>query len=162
MCESRIERQAGFTLIEVLVTMVLLAIIASVAMPYAEMTVRRQKELELRRGLREIRTALDRFHADWREDLIAPLAGAASRDGYPVRLSVLIEGVRLTDGRTRKYLRRIPRDPFADQSATTGDHWRLIGYRDSVEGTEWGREDVYDVRSRSERQAIDGSRYEDW
>lgn len=162
MYGSRNNRNHGFTLMEVLVTLVLLAIIASVAMPYAEMTVRRQHEMELRHNLREIRSAVDHFHADWRQGLITSLAPAASRDGYPVRLSVLVERVRLADGRTRKYLRRIPRDPFADQSLPTESHWRLVGYRDSPERAEWGGDDVYDVRSRSKRQAIDGSWYADW
>jgi general secretion pathway protein G len=162
MCGSKNKQIHGFTLMEVLITLVLLAIIASVAMPYAEMTVRRQKELELRRGLREIRTAVDHFHRDWQQDLVAPPAGAASRDGYPVRLAVLVEGVRLVDGRTRKYLRRIPRDPFADQALPAESHWRLIGYRDAFDASDWGRDDVYDIRSRSDRQAIDRSRYIDW
>lgn len=155
-------RQGGFTLMEVLVTLVLLSILASVAMPYAEIAVRRDKELELRRSLREIRTAIDAFHRDWEQGLLAPLSSTASRDGYPVRLTTLTDGVRLTDGTTRKYLRKVPRDPFADATMPAERQWRLIGYRDAVDTSEWNKDDVYDVRSRSEQQAIDKSFHRNW
>lgn len=147
---------------EALVSLVLLSIIASVAMPYAELTVRRDKELELRRALREVRTAIDYFHRDWESGRLPQLSATVSRDGYPLRLAVLVEGVRLTDGNWRKYLRKVPRDPFADAALPAEQHWRLIGYRDAVDAIEWNREDVYDIRSQSERQAIDTSRYREW
>lgn len=143
-------------------TLVLLSILASVAMPYAEITVRRTKEVELHRALREVRAAIDDFHHDWEEGLIPPLSRIASKDGFPTRLDVLTDGVRLTDGRIHKYLRRVPYDPFADSRLPASEQWRLIGYRDKSDSSNWNQEDIYDIRTRSTQQGIDKSFYHDW
>lgn len=145
-------------------TLVILSILAAAALPYAEVTVRRNKELELRRGLRQIRTAIDNFHADWETGRISKLSDAASEDGYPRTLEVLIEGAERADakGGQRKYLRRVPRDPFADRLLAPAEQWILRSYQDEPGSGQWGGEDVYDVRSASERTAIDGTQYRDW
>lgn len=160
--KSRLSR--GLTLIELLVTLLILSILASAALPYAELTVRRNKELELHRGLRQIRTAIDRFHEDWRRDRISKLQNAASEDGYPKTLQILVEGVDegRADGRKRKYLRRVPRDPFANPNVPSEERWVLRSYQDEPGTIGWGGQDVYDVHSVSEKTAIDGSVYEDW
>lgn len=163
--ESRsADGEAGFTLVEVLVTLVILAILASAALPYAEVTIRRQQELELRRSLREIRTAIDQFHRHWEQGRIAGVSDAASQDGYPKTLEVLVAGVPLAGeaGRKHYYLRRVPRDPFADQSLPPAEQWALRSYRDSPDTDTWGGEGVYDIRSRSSEKALDGSRYDQW
>lgn len=154
----------GLTLIELLVTLVILSILAAAALPYAELTVRRDKELELRRALREIRVAIDAFHDDWVAGRIPKSGAAASDDGYPETLHVLVEGAESADakGGMRRYLRRVPRDPFADQSKDTPDQWVLRGYQDERDSIVWNGKDVYDVRSASEGPAIDGTRYKDW
>ena len=112
----------GMTLLELLVTLAILSILAAAALPYAEMTIVRGKELELKRSLREIRTAIDRFHADWATGKISKLSDATSDDGYPKTLNSLVAGVELAQakGGKAKYLRRIPEDPFAVGADTKG------------------------------------------
>ncbi len=158
---KRIDREPGFTLTEILVTLVIIGILASVAMPYAEVTVRREKEIELQHSLRLIRTAIDDYHQDWRAGRLGSFA-AVSRDGYPESLEELMKGIDLVDGGFRKYLRRIPPDPFAKAELPVEEHWRVIGYRDAPDSETTSPSDIYDVRSGSERQALDGSRYRDW
>jgi len=154
----------GLTLIELLVALVILSILAAAALPYAELTVRRDKELELRRALREMRSAIDVFHDDWTTGKISKTSEGASDDGYPKTLQILVDGMdtgQAKDGK-RKYLRRIPRDPFANASKPAEEQWVLRGYQDQRDSILWGGKDVYDVRSASDAQALDGSRYKDW
>ena len=154
----------GVSLLELLVSLVIISLLASVALPYAEITVRRDKEIELRQSLRQIRTAIDRFHEDWKAGRITPETGVVSVDGYPQTLKVLVEGVDLADatGTRRYYLRRIPRDPFADQEVEPADQWVLRSYQDDPETLLWGGRDVFDVRTGYTGTAIDGSSYSDW
>jgi general secretion pathway protein G len=159
------KRCRGITLIELIVTLVILSILASAALPYAEMTVRRDKELELRRALRSIRTAIDDFHADWQAGRIPKFSDAASEDGYPVTLNVLVEGIDLATagGKHKLYLRRIPSNPFAgDPSQPAAEQWMLRSYQDTPDATVWGGQDVYDVRVETDKKAIDGSAYRNW
>ncbi|MGB5080899.1 MAG: prepilin-type N-terminal cleavage/methylation domain-containing protein [Burkholderiales bacterium] len=154
----------GLTLVELLVTLVILSILAAAALPYAEVTVRREKELELRRALREVRTAIDGFYEDWKGGKISRTSTAASEDGYPRTLQLLVDGAETPDARggKRRYLRRIPRDPFADQARPTLDQWVLRGYQDEPDSIVWSGRDVYDVHSAAEGTALDGTRYRDW
>ncbi len=134
--------QGGLTLIELLVTLVILSILASAAIPFAELTVRRDREQDLRRALREVRTAIDNFHDDWVAGRISKLTDAASEDGYPKTLHVLVDGV----------------DTGQEKG---GEQWVVRGYQDDP-GASWNGTDVYDIRSASDRIAIDGTRYKDW
>lgn len=154
----------GLTLIELLVALVILSLLAAAALPYAEVTVRRNKEIELRAALREIRTAIDRFHEDWVAGRISKFSDAASQDGYPKTLQVLVDGADTASaqGGKHRYLRRIPRDPFGDPAKPPVEQWVLRSYQDEPDSIVWGGQDVYDVRSASEGTAIDGSRYKDW
>jgi general secretion pathway protein G len=154
----------GLSLIELLVTLVIVSILAAAALPYAETTVRREKELELRRALRDVRGAIDRFHDDWQAGRVAKSADGISDDGYPHTLSVLVEGVDSGDakGGKRRYLRRIPRDPLSVAKQAPEEQWVLRGYQDDVDAIVWGKKDVYDIRSGSEATALDGTRYRDW
>jgi general secretion pathway protein G len=154
----------GLTLIELLVTLVILSILAAAAVPYAELAVRRDKEMELRRALRQVRTAIDEFHDDWREGGISKTGDGVSDDGFPKTLAVLVEGVEAGDakGGTRKYLRRIPRDPFAEATVDPAEQWSLRGYQDETDARSWNRVDVYDIRTTSEGTAIDGTAYQNW
>jgi len=145
--------------------MAILSILAAAALPYAEIAVRRERESELRSGLREIRTAIDRFHEDRRSTTGPTIGETISDDGYPRTLEVLVNGVASPGAATGKrvtYLRRVPRDPFADQAVPRAEQWALRGYQDAADTLIWNSKDVYDVRSRSDKQALDGSFYRDW
>lgn len=154
----------GLSLIELLVTLVIVSILAAAALPYAETTIRREKELELRRALRDVRSAIDRFNDDWQAGRIPRSAEGVSEDGYPGTLGVLVEGVDSGDARggKRRYLRRIPRDPMAGSTLDPEQHWVRRGYQDETDAIVWGKTDVYDIRSGSEATALDGTRYRDW
>lgn len=157
-------RTSGTTLLELLVTLAILGILAAAAVPYAEMTVTRSKELELRRSLREVRTAVDRFHDDWLGGKISKTNTDASDDGYPRSLQVLVDGVDGSDakGGKRRYLRRVPADPFAASDKPPMEQWIVRGYQDEADAVILSGKDVYDIRTESERVAIDGTRYRDW
>lgn len=149
--------QGGFTLLELIVALAILAILSALAAPSIGVAVRTDKERELRQDLREIRGAIDAFHDDWQSGRTAK-EGAASQDGYPISLDVLVAGVQLNTaaGGIRRYLRRIPVDPFTDGP------WELRSYQDAPDADRWGGQDVYDVRSTSHEEAADGSQYSAW
>ena len=146
----------GLTLVELVIAMAVLSILASAILPLAQMTVKRTKEVELRRALREIRTAIDEYKKAVDEGKIAKEEGDS---GYPETLEVLTEGVDLEGPirEKRKFLRRIPRDPMVEDG-----EWGLRSYSDDPESTAWGSEDVYDVYSRSEATALEGTKYGEW
>lgn len=154
----------GFTLIELLVALAILSILAAVALPYVEITVVRTKELELHGALREVRTAIDNFHEDWGSGKISKMNANVSEDGYPRSLNILVEGVESNDvkGGKRRYLRRVPRDPFSEKENPLEESWAIRSYQDELDGAVWSGLDVYDIRSKSDRTALDGTRYRDW
>jgi general secretion pathway protein G len=157
-------KSQGLTLVELLVTLVVLSILAMAALPYAQVSMTRYKELELRRALRDVRTALDLFHEDWRGGRIGTTDPAVSEYGYPRSLEILVEGVELTtaENEIRRYLRRIPRDPFADQTLEPMEQWIIRSYTDAVDSSSSDGRDVYDVRTATDKTALDGSQYSGW
>jgi general secretion pathway protein G len=157
-------KNRGFTLVEMLVVLGIMAILASIAVPFAQTVVRRSNELELRSALRTVRAALDKFNIDWKNGKISKFCDCASDDGYPRTLKVLTEGAEMQGPMDKKikYLRHIPRDPFADQAVAVDEQWGLRSYADDpVVGT-WGGQDVYDIYTKTERKASDGTKYSDW
>lgn len=156
--------KSGYTLIELVVALTILSILAAAAIPYAELSITRSKELELRRSLREVRTAIDRLHDDWETGQLSKLGNSISDDGYPRTLQVLIEGVDSGEakGGKRKYLRRIPEDPFGESGKAPAEQWVLRGYQDEPDALSWNGRDVYDIHTRSDRTAIDGTHYREW
>lgn len=156
-------RMRGFSLVEMLVSVMILGILAVVALPQYQNQVRRDKEHQLRESLRTVRNAIDAFHEDWAQGRIPP-GGLASEDGYPVSLSVLVKGVDAAtqDGGRRYYLRRVPANPFADSAVPNNQQWQLRSYQDPPDNARWGRQDVYDIRANTEQTAMDGSCYCEW
>ena len=158
---QRFSAQHGLTLLELLLAVVILAILASAVLPMAEVTARRSKELDLRRNLRQIRTAIDAYKADFdRAVKEKKIIVSIDDTGYPPDLETLVEG---TDWGglypyKRKYLRRIPRDPFDEYD----EGWGLRSYQDEPDSYFYGGDDVYDVYSQSTRLALDGTPYNSW
>ena len=153
----------GITLIELIVTMAILAVLASIIMPLSHMTVKRQSELELKRNLRVIRTAIDRYKDAADEGRITQKAGGS---GYPPTLEVLVEGVDDAKGgkfgATIRFLRRIPRDPMApDVGMAPEETWGKRSYESDADSPSEG-DDVFDVYSLSDETAIDGTQYSSW
>ena len=152
----------GFTLIELLVTLAILSVLATVTVPLAQLQVQRAKEQDLRIALREIRTAIDSYKRAADEGRIAREIGAS---GYPANLDVLVTGVEdRRDPKRRKiyFLRRLPRDPFADEEALAdADTWARRAYASEPEDAQEGS-DVYDVFSRSTLVGLNGAPYKRW
>jgi len=154
--------QRGFTLVEMLVTLTIVAILAGAALPLAKFTVKRQKEIELRRNLRLLREAIDAYKkmADEKK-----FEFDEETEGYPPNLNILIEGIEINDAdegddeviRIHKFLRRIPKDPM-----TNSLEWGLRSYQDDPDSNVWGGENVYDVYTNSPGIALDESKYREW
>jgi general secretion pathway protein G len=149
-----------------IVTLTVLAILAAAAMPIAKTAIQRDKELELRRALREIREALDAYKKLADEKKIEV---EEDSEGYPSDLETLVKGVEVQEsqeggeegGKASKklirFLRRIPKDPM------TGTlEWGLRSYQDDPDSDTWGEENVYDIHTKSGAKALDGSKYRDW
>jgi len=154
----------GFTLIELVISLAILGMLASVIWPMAELAVQRSKEQELRLALREIRSGLDAYKQAVEEGRVAH---SVIRSGYPPSLEVLLEGepdARSADGKGRLYfLRRIPRDPMSRAGPETPDAqtWGRRSYESSADMPEEG-EDVFDVYSLSEGSGLNGIPYRNW
>jgi general secretion pathway protein G len=159
---SRRSGSLGFTLIELIITLTILALLGTMVVPVANIIVQRTKEQELRRGLNQIRDAIDAYKA-------AAEQGRIKRDaqstGYPPSLDVLVEGVedqRSPDHRKIYFLRRVPRDPFSpDSEASDADTWQKRSYASDASSPEEG-DDVYDVMSRSPLVGLNGRPYREW
>ena len=152
----RLVRETGFTLIELMVTTAIMMILASVALPLAQVTVQRQKEAELRRDLYEMRNAIDRYKAAADRNQIQV---QADTDGYPPSLEALVQGVPLAGkpGVSIRFLRKIPVDPMTGQK-----NWGLRCVQDPPDSTSWCGTDVFDVYSQSTGTALNGTQYSSW
>lgn len=155
---SRVER--GYSFVELLVVTTIILILASAVQPLARVTVQRQKEVELRRVLREMRDGIDKFNDAALAGMIPTSELKADSEGYPPNLEILVEGVSVANdasGRQLKFLRRIPIDPMTGEA-----EWGLRAYQDKPDTTTWGGQNVFDVRSLSGGTALDGTKYKDW
>jgi general secretion pathway protein G len=157
----------GITLIELLVVIAIVGILASAAMPFSRMTVRRTKEIELRGNLRILRTAIDQFKTDCDTRKLSAVEGYCKPEqfNYPESLEQLTEPLKLAGNvdATIKYLRRIPRDPMTPVEAPDKpNNWGLRSYSDEPDSHEWGGGNVYDVYSKSESISLDGTKYNSW
>jgi general secretion pathway protein G len=152
-------RHSGFTYLEMVATAGILAILASAVLPLARVTRTREKEIELRRELRVLRTALDAYKKDVDGSKIGGSDVRLGSEGYPPDLDTLVEGVNQV-GRVDvklKFLRRIPIDPMTGKA-----EWGMRCYQDDADSTSWCGQNVWDVYSLSQGKALDGTRYRDW
>jgi general secretion pathway protein G len=167
MCGMGTMKAKGFTLIEILVVIAIISILAAAVMPLSRMTVKRAKEIELRSDLRVLRSAIDAFKKDCEEKKLSSLEGYchSEQQNYPESLEKLTEPLKLAGAvdKTKRYLRRIPRDPMMPlDSPENPNNWGLRSYGDEPDSTSWGGDNVYDVYSKSEATALDGSKYNTW
>jgi general secretion pathway protein G len=156
----RWQDERGYTFIELLVVSAIVMLLASAVMPLARVTATRQREAELRRALREVRTAIDKYKDAADAQQIASLEIKVGSEGYPADLDVLVEGVSVQNdatGRKLKFLRRIPVDPM-----THSTDWGKRSYQDAPDATRWGGQNVFDIYTKFDGTALDGTKYRDW
>lgn len=148
--------EAGMTLLELIIASSILLILAASALPAVRFIIVRPKEAELRRDLREMRNAIDRYKDYSDLNLIRVKLGS---EGYPPDLETLVKGVQVGASDTNKvrFLRRMPIDPMTGHA-----DWNLQSVQDDPDATSWGGNDVFDVHSKSQGTALDGTRYADW
>jgi general secretion pathway protein G len=150
----------GFTLVEMIAVLAIVAVLAAAARPLLVLSARRSQEHELRQALRSLRGAIDAYKQAADSHLIVVPEGAS---GYPATLDALVAGARTAANPQRRlyFLRRLPRDPFADPQWPAASTWALRASDSPPDEPLPGR-DVFDVMSRSDAKALDGSAYRDW
>jgi general secretion pathway protein G len=152
----RVGLAAGMTLIELIIACSILLVLTTAAMPIMRYTIVHKREQELRYDLREIRDAIDRYKDLADRNLIRIEVGS---EGYPPDLETLVKGVQLGAGNDRKirFLRKIPKDPLTGQT-----DWNLLAVQDDPDSTSWGGKNVFDVHSKAQGTASDGTKYSEW
>jgi general secretion pathway protein G len=150
----------GFTFLELVIVTAILMILASTIMPMAQVTAQRQREVELRRSLREMRTAIDKFKDAVDQGQIPTTELEPGNEGYPPDLETLVNGVSAANdatGRKLKFLRKIPIDPM-----TNSMDWGKRAYQDRPDSQSWGGKNVFDVYTTYKGTGLDGTKYQDW
>jgi len=148
--------EAGMTLIELIIACSILVVLASAALPVARYSIVRAKENELHADLREMRDAIDRYKDLADRNLIRVEVGS---EGYPPDLETLVKGVQIGASADKKirFLRKIPVDPITGKA-----EWGMRAVQDDYDSTSWGGKNVFDVYSKSQATALDGTKYSDW
>ena len=151
---------SGFTFLELIVVTAIMMVLASAALPLARVSMKRQREADLHRAVREIRAAIDTFY-DWGQaNRLANTELVLGCEYYPASLDQLVEGALLANdatGKRKKFLRKIPIDPM---TGTTD--WGKRSYQDAPDSKVWGGQCVYDIYTKADGKALDGSKYKDW
>jgi general secretion pathway protein G len=143
----------GFTLIELIVATAILVILTGLAVPMARVAIKRQKEHDLRTALWEMRDAIDRYKDAADRGAFQTKVGT---EGYPPDLDTLVKGVDV-GGKKVRFLRRIPEDPM-----TGNTDWGMRSMQDDPDSDSWGGQNVFDVFTKSQGEALDGTKYKDW
>jgi len=155
---SRRAQQSGMTLLELIIACTILLILSSAALPIARFTIVRERERELRRDLRDMRNAIDRYKDYADRGMLRTEVGS---EGYPPDLDTLVKGVALggsgASGKNVRFLRRVPVDPMTGQP-----DWGMRSIQDDPDSQSWGGKNVFDVYSKSQGTALDGTKYTDW
>jgi general secretion pathway protein G len=146
--------ESGTSLLELIIACTILMVLASAAEPMVRITIVRSREAELHRNLREIRNAIDHY-----KDMADAMAFRTelTSNGYPPDLQTLVDGVTIAGNKKVRFLRRIPMDPMTGQR-----DWGLRSVQDDPDSTSWGGDNVFDVYSKSQGTALDGTKYSDW
>jgi len=147
------EKTRGFTLIELIVATAILVILTGLAVPMARISIKREKEHELRAALWEMRDAIDRYKDAADRGAFQTKVGS---EGYPPDLDTLVKGVDV-GGKKLRFLRKIPNDPM-----TNSTDWGMRAMKDDPDSDSWGGDNVFDVYTKSQGEALDGSKYKDW
>ncbi|HXZ79372.1 MAG TPA: type II secretion system protein [Terriglobales bacterium] len=145
--------ESGLTLVELIVAITILMVLTGAALPLARVTVRRDKERELRRDLWQLRDGIDRYKDAGDRGMFQVKLGT---EGYPPDLETLVKGVDV-GGKKVRFLRSIPVDPMTGKA-----EWGLRSMQDDPKSDSWGGQNVFDVYSKSEDTALDGTRYSEW
>ncbi len=150
----------GFTLLELIITLAIIAILTAGTIPIARNLIKREREMELRRNLRDIRKAIDSYKHACEIGQVGPLDRKVNDECYPPDLDALVEGIHPPNksDSTIRFLRRIPKDPFTGKT-----EWGMRSVQDDHDSTSWGGENVFDVYSKATGMALDGKTYyKDW
>jgi len=148
-----VKPERGFTLMELIIATVLLMILTTMALPLARLTVKREKEHDLRQDLWQMRDAIDRYKADADQNKFRTKVDSQN---YPPDLETLVKGEDI-QGKKVRYLRKIPVDPM-----TKSTEWGLRSMQDDPDSDSWGGQSVFDVYTKSQDTALDGTKYKDW
>jgi general secretion pathway protein G len=156
MWQRRIMRAGhqGVTLLEMIVVITILLILMGAAVPILKVSVRRQREVELRRDLWEVRGAIDRYKDAADKNAFQQKLGS---EGYPPDMDTLVKGVEVAGGKKLRFLRRIPVDPMTGNS-----DWGLRSMQDDPQSDSWGGQNVFDVYTKSTGVGLNGTKYKDW
>jgi general secretion pathway protein G len=152
--------ESGFTLLELIITLTIIAVLAAGSIPVARNMIKREKEMELRRTLRELRKAIDSYKIACESGLVGTLDRKVEDECYPQTMEILVEGIHPPNkgDSTIRFLRRIPKDPFTGKA-----DWGMRSVQDDANSTSWGGQNIYDVYSKAPGVALDGkSRYKEW
>jgi len=150
----RARSMGGFTLIELIIASAILSILTLMALPLARVTIQREKEKRLRQALWEMRDAIDRYKDAADRQMFQTKVDSQN---YPPDLETLVKGVDIAAGKKLRFLRSIPTDPM-----TNSKEWGLRSMQDEPDSDSWGEQNVFDVYTKSEGEALDGTKYKTW
>lgn len=154
LARQRVAGQRGVTLMEMIIVITILLILMGAAVPVMKVTVKRQRETDLRRALWEMRGAIDRYKDAADRNAFQVKLGT---EGYPPDLDTLVNGVEIAGGKKLRFLRHIPRDPM-----TGNTDWGLRSMQDDPQSDSWGGQNVFDVYSKSTGTGMNGVKFKDW